>query len=143
MRLLLHSLAAGVLLLAGAGFGLAQAPAVPEPARNPELPPSAAPPAGPPASPAEQLEGCVAEMARLHQEEAALQAAPQDDDQKKKIEFLQKQIETLEKLMKLLADQLKKQSPAGVEKVANPGRHAGGALRPGGPARRGTGRRRR
>ena len=48
-------------------------------------------------------------MAKLHKEEAALQAGAQDDDQKKKIELLQKQIETLEKLVKLLADQLKKQ----------------------------------
>jgi len=123
MRLLLHSLAAGALLLAGAGFGLAQAPAAAEPERIPELPPlAAAPPAGEPAaaapSPGEQLQLCLAEMEKLHKEEAVLQAAAaQDDDSKKKIELLQKQVETLEKMTKLLADQLKKTAGPAVEKL--------------------------
>jgi hypothetical protein len=109
MRLLLHSLAAGTLLLAVAGFGLAQT----QPAAISELPPPgspllAAPPPAPQPQAAERLAMCLAEMEKLHNEEAALQAAAQDDEQKKKIDLLQKQVETLEKMTKLLADELKK-----------------------------------
>jgi hypothetical protein len=115
MRLLLHGLAAGILLSAGAALAPAQAPGAPSEG-NSGLPPMAAPPPGPSVSPAAQLELCVSEMTKLRTEEAALQAKPADDDQKKQIELLQKQIETLEKLVKLLADQLKRQSPV-LEKV--------------------------
>jgi hypothetical protein len=72
-----------------------------------------------PAPPAaEQLELTLLEVEKLRKEEAALQGGAQDDEQKKKIELLQKQVETLEKITKLLAEQLKKQ-PAGpaVEKL--------------------------
>ncbi len=125
MRLLLHSLAAGALLLAGAGRALAQAPAAPGPESTSELPllavpPLGGPPAAPPPATAEQLEACVLEIEKLHKEKAALEAAAaQDDEQKKRIELLQKQVETLEKMIRLLADQLKKQPPTGaaVEKL--------------------------
>jgi hypothetical protein len=115
MRLPLYGLGAGILLFAAAGLALAQPPA--EAGSDPALPPLPAAPASRPASsPAEDLELCVAEMAKLRAEEAVLQAKPQDDDQKKQIELLQKQIETLEKLVKLLAEQLKRQTPV-LEKV--------------------------
>jgi hypothetical protein len=121
MRLLPHSLLAGLLVLAGATAGPAQAPAAPERARN--LPPLGAPPVTPGAaaqpSTGEQLEHCLAAMEALRKEEATLQAAAQDDETKKKIDLLQKQIETLEKLVKLLGDQVKKLQATGaaVEKV--------------------------
>ena len=52
-------------------------------------------------------------------EESALPDKPADDDQKKKIELLQKQVETLEKQIKIVADQLKKMQAPGpaVEKL--------------------------
>ncbi len=113
MRLLLHSALAGLLVLAGATVGLAQAQKV----TAPEVtlpPPEGAPPVPASAPPVgDQLERCLHEIEALHREEAALQAGAQDDEQKKKIELLQKQVETLEKMTKLLADQLKKQPPAG------------------------------
>jgi hypothetical protein len=54
------------------------------------------------------------EIQFLGRQQAAVKAAPADDDQKKQIDLLQKQVETLEKQIKLLADQLKKQD---VEKL--------------------------
>jgi hypothetical protein len=124
MRLLLHSVLVGLLMLAGATVGRAQVPKAAEPVTN--LPPPAtarapavnSPPASQPSA-GDQLELCLHEMETLHKAEATLQAGAQDDEQKKKIELLQKQVETLEKMTKLLADQLKKQPPAGaaVEKL--------------------------
>jgi hypothetical protein len=103
MRLPHHGLLACLLVLASVTVGRAQvsAPPPPEPA------------------PGERLDLCLHEMEALRKEEAALQAGAQDDEHKKKIELLQKQVETLEKMTKLLADQLKKQPPAGatVEKL--------------------------
>jgi hypothetical protein len=143
MRFLLYNLAAGILL-AGAGFGLAQTPAGPEPVSNPALPPLAAPPAhvpvyvvGPqaarlveqpaaappavsPPAPGKQLQLCTMQVDELRKEQAVLQAAAiQDDEQKKKIELLQKQIVTMENQIKLLADQVKKLQSGGpaLEKV--------------------------
>jgi hypothetical protein len=142
MRILLSSLAAGILLLAGPGSSLAQTSAAPELGSNSELPQLAAPPPGappaasppfhlrlrarwqgpppdgPPAasppSPGEQQEWCVKELETLRNEEAALRgAAAQDGDQKKKIELLQKQIVTLENQIKLLADHVKKLQAGG------------------------------
>jgi hypothetical protein len=157
MRILLSSLAAGILLLAGAGLGLAQTSAAPEPGSSSGLPPPTPPganatglvslgaplaasppirgrlrvrqqadpppesmPAASPPSLGEQQALCVKELGNLLKEEAALQgAATQDDEQKKKIELLQKQIVILEKQLKLLADQLKKLQATGpaVEKL--------------------------
>jgi hypothetical protein len=96
MRLQLHKPVACLLLLAGTTVALGQVPG-----------------AATPASAGEQLEVCLHEMETLRKEEATLQAGAQDDEQKKKIELLQKQVETLEKMTRLLADQLKKQPPAG------------------------------
>jgi hypothetical protein len=96
------------LTVAGAA-AFAQAPGVVPPTPPPRE-------VAPPPSPAEELKQCAAEMEKLHNEEAALRAAAQNDEQKKQIELLQKQIETLEKLVKLLADQVKRQGPA-LEKV--------------------------
>jgi hypothetical protein len=53
----------------------------------------------------------VAEIEGLRKEQAALQAQTQDEDVKKKIEILEKQIQTLEDLVKLLAKKLEKQPP--------------------------------
>jgi hypothetical protein len=120
MRLIQHSLLAGLLMLAATTTLLAQAPAPPG-AANPAPPGATSENFSPnlQSSPGDQLERCLYEMQALHAEEAALQAAAQDDEQKKKIELLQKQVETLEKMTKLLADQLKKQPPPGatLEKV--------------------------
>jgi hypothetical protein len=102
------------MLLVGTAVGQGREPAAPAPTPSPEATeaaPAAQAPASPPA--AQQLEACLAEMTTLRKEEAALQAGAQDDEQKKKIELLQKQVETLEKMTRLLADQLKKQPPAG------------------------------
>jgi hypothetical protein len=124
MRLLLPSLLAALLVLAGATVGRAQAPNAPEPGSQLPRPEAASTtqtspqPASPPPA-GEQLETCLHEMAVLRTEEATLQAGAQDDETKKKVELLQKQIETLEKLVKLLGDQVKKMQAAGaaVEKV--------------------------
>jgi hypothetical protein len=80
-----------------------------------------APPASEP-SPGreEELVLLQQEIAALRkQQQAAQGAAAQDDKVKKQLELQQKQIETLEKMVKLLADQLKKQPPSGaaVEKL--------------------------
>jgi hypothetical protein len=121
MRLLLYSIGTGLLVLAVTTAGLAEGPNAPEPANTlpaleaTNLPPTSSPPTAQPPV-ADRLELCLHEMEALRKEEAALQAGAQDDEQKKKIELLQKQIETLEKLVKLLADQVKKQSPE-LEKV--------------------------
>jgi hypothetical protein len=112
MRLLPHSLVAGLLLLAGAAACPAQAPAAPD--AGAKLPPLMLPPPTPQPTTADDFQRCLSEMAALRKAEAAAQAGAQDDEQKKKIELLQKQIETLEKMTKLLADQLKKQPPGGV-----------------------------
>src|SRR6266851_2096666 len=127
-------------LLTGAGLALAQAPATSEPSLGHGLEsarlrggdvsdsalalPDDAPPAGqgaavaapadppmPPAAPtAANREAYLAEIKNLRQQQIALEAKPQDDEQKKKIELLQKEVETLEKMVRLLADQLQKQT---------------------------------
>jgi hypothetical protein len=60
------------------------------------------------ADPVEEFQARQAELEKLRYQQAALKAAPADDDQKKQIELLQKQVETQDKQIKLLADQLKK-----------------------------------
>jgi hypothetical protein len=131
MRLLLHRLGVvAAVLLAGTGVGLAQppttsAPGEPLPALDapapalltepPDLitpPPAANPEPAGPATP-QDLERCVLEIEGLRKEQAVLQAGPLDDEQKKKIDLLQKQVEVLEKMIKLLAEQLKKQPATG------------------------------
>ena len=115
MRFLLLSLVSGVLALAVACPGMAQAQVAGSPAPNlaPAVP-GEAPDGRDPASPAPGVATYVTEIESLRTQEAALQAQgqAQDEDVKKKIEILEKQIETLEKLVKLLAKQIEKQ-PAG------------------------------
>jgi len=123
MRPFLRSLVAALAIPAGAGLALAQAPAAPEPASAlPPLEAPGAPPASPtrvapPAGPA-SLKASQDQVAALREQEAVLKARADDDD-KKKIELLQKQLDTLEKQLKLLADEMKKLSGGGpaLEKV--------------------------
>ncbi len=115
MRLLLYSLAIGILVFAVVRSGLAQSPPVTPVAILAPPVPVAARPASAPVTPApgKDLDACVAEIEGLRTEQTALQARAPDDDQKKRIEILEKQIETLEKLVKLLAEQIKKQPASG------------------------------
>jgi hypothetical protein len=84
------------------------APVVPvaAPAPVPELPQQPA---------KEDIESHLSRIEQLRKEQAELKAATQTQEQKKRIELLQKQVETLEKMVRLMADQLKKQPPAGAE----------------------------
>jgi hypothetical protein len=110
MRLLLVSLLLALFMTADTRLGLAQAPVSPPPTAPP--PQLGTLPAAQPAS-GLSLDVCLLEIENLREQQAALQAKPQDDEQKKKIELLQKEVETLEKMVKLLADQLKKQPTGG------------------------------
>jgi hypothetical protein len=112
MRHFLRAFGAALLTLVVTRGTPAQPPAPPPAPQATGAPPAAAATALQP-PPAGAMEAALHEMATLRAEETALQAKPQDDDQKKKIELLQKQVETLEKMTKLLADQLKKQPPTG------------------------------
>jgi hypothetical protein len=107
-----------------------QAPQVPPPAASvasaqpaplPAAPAEPAQPAPVPAQPqaatAQDVEHYLAQIDGIRKEQAALKAGPPDDEQKKRLELLQKQVETLEKMVLLLADQLKKQGGAGVEQL--------------------------
>jgi hypothetical protein len=111
MRALQYSLVVATVVLAGTGFGRAQVPEyfpglTPGPRAGTTLPGLAPAPAT--AAP-NQLEVGRREIENLRVQQAALQAAPQDDEQKKKIELLQRQIVTLEKMVKLLVEQMKKE----------------------------------
>src|SRR5437588_4625673 len=120
MRLLRYGLATGVLLAASAGVSLAQPPGDPflesiqrtQPPAAPVTAPSPVP-VIPPSSEKGDLDSYLAQIDNLRKEQAALQAGAQTEDEKKRIELLQKQVETLEKMVRLLADQLKKQPAAG------------------------------
>jgi hypothetical protein len=119
MRLYLRIFLSGWLFAATAGIGWAQAPVdasdpppIPRAGRSGTAADSA--PQLSAANPAKEFEARQAELEKLRKQEAALKAAPVDDDQKKQIELLQKQVETLEKQVKLLANQIKKQD---VEKL--------------------------
>src|SRR5262249_61091611 len=94
-----------------------------QPAPSPTLVPAAAPalPAAAEAqAAAEEIAALLQQIDALRKEQQLAQQAPaqQDEQTKKRLELQQKQIETLEKMVRLLADQLKKQ-PAGpaVEKL--------------------------
>ncbi len=115
MRLLLHSLASGILLLVFVRPGTAQSqvanvpgPDLMQPIPKQQSGGSAAD--SPEAS--KSLELCLAEIANLRAMEAEIRTRPQDEDLKKKIDLLEKHIDTLEKLVKLLAEQMKK-APGG------------------------------
>jgi hypothetical protein len=62
---------------------------------------------------AEDLAVLEQKINSLRKEQQAAQAAPQDEQMKKKLDLQQKQIETLEKMVRTLADQIKKQPPSG------------------------------
>jgi hypothetical protein len=119
MRLFVRGLLLVALISTTARIGWAQSPTDPsEPPPVPQPrgsePVAGGVPQGAGADSAKEFETRQAELEKLRKQQAALKAAPADDDQKKQIELLQKQVETLEKQIKLLADQLKKQD---VEKL--------------------------
>jgi hypothetical protein len=110
MRLLLLSFVSGALVLAVACPGMGQPPAASAPVSSG----AAARPGGTgPASPAPGAALYLGEIDGLRAQQTALQAQAPDENQKKKIELLEKQIDTLEKLVKLLAKQIEKQSAGG------------------------------
>jgi hypothetical protein len=113
MRLLRNSLVIGTLLAAGAGISRAQSPGGPPPAVLPPAP-AAAPvqaptpaPVLPASSTTGEIEGLLAQAENQGKEQAAAQAGAQQDD-KKRIDLLVKQNETLEKMVRLLAKQVEK-----------------------------------
>jgi hypothetical protein len=115
MRLLLLGLAIGAWLAAGASSAVGQTPEGNTPASEPFIPgalPDTLPQSPPQAS--QDLEAGLRDIEKLRQQQAALQKkGATDADDKKRMELLQKQIETLEKMVRLLAEQLKKQPAAG------------------------------
>jgi hypothetical protein len=112
----------GAVLTAAASTALGQPtgskpsePAAPAPGLPGAVQDDRSPPSIPPSK---ELETTLQEIEKLRQQQTALQKGGQDEEQKKRVELLQKQVETLEKMVRLLAEQLKKQ-PAGpaVEKL--------------------------
>jgi hypothetical protein len=102
MRRLRHVLLLAACLATYLGAEGAQSPAETNPRQGSNL------------TNAQQLEDCLRTIDELRREKAVLQTSfQQDEEQKKKIELLQKQVETLEKMVKLLADQVKKQPAPG------------------------------
>jgi hypothetical protein len=100
-----YGLVVATILLAGTGGVLAQAPNPSEPG---------------PAS-ASTLDITLLEIEALRTQQAALSAAAQDDDQKKRIDILQQEIRTLEKMVNLLAKKVKETpaapAPANLDKI--------------------------
>jgi hypothetical protein len=143
MRPLYPAVLVGILVLGAANPAAAQSPGSdqeprtlhysksedvflrpdPAPPANPDLllqPPERylGPPAprevGPPEpDPQDKLTLLHQQLHRLQEQPAIQQVADQDDKLQKRLDLQQKQIEVLEKMVKLLADQLKKQPPAG------------------------------
>jgi hypothetical protein len=115
-----HQLTAlfGVLLLGGLNVAPAQTPAHITgltPASQPSQSNGAVsePASGPSGTATEQqLTALAQNAANLQKQQAAAQAAA---DQQKQLEILQKQIETQQKMIQLLMDQMKKQPAAGAE----------------------------
>jgi hypothetical protein len=114
MRRLRYSLVIGTLLATGAGISLAQSPDDHLREALPRVPTAAAPaqvPAPAPALPGSPTTGEIdvylAQIDELRKEQPALQAGAQQDD-KKRIDLLIKQNETLEKMVRLLAKQVEK-----------------------------------
>jgi hypothetical protein len=91
-----YSLVLTMILLWGTGGAPAQAP----------------PWNGPGTTPANDLKVTLLEMEALHKQEEALQGGVQDEDTKKRIENLQAQIRTLEKMVKLLAEKQPPKEPS-------------------------------
>jgi hypothetical protein len=130
MRFLLSSLVSGILVFAVVRPVMAQSQAADAPARgavvslpSPLAPPAkagpgqGAPPAAAPASPPAGTAMFVAEIDGLRSQEAALRKQAQDEDVKKKIEILEKQIQTLEDLVKLLAKKLEQGGGPAMDKL--------------------------
>jgi hypothetical protein len=108
----------GSLLAAGARNGWAQVPPSGPPGAGAPAPTAGSavqetPPLAASAAAATELEVRLLEIEKLRAEQAALQVGAPTEDQKKRLDLLQRQIETLEKMVKLLADQLRKQPAAG------------------------------
>ncbi len=119
MRLLLRTVVAAVLVASGASLVLAQPPAVPNSSTSlPPLEAPAVPVATTQPNAGDRLQAGQEQLTALREQEATLKARADDDD-KKKIELLQKQVDTLEKQIKLLAEEMKKLSGSGpaLEKV--------------------------
>jgi hypothetical protein len=125
MRFLRHGAVMGILALALSNTARAQAPApgnppgpYPGPAAagqaNPATPSGPGQPQNPGRTPEEELTVLRQEVLALRQQPEVRPVALQDDKLKKQLELQGKQIETLEKMVRLLADQLKKKPPAGV-----------------------------
>jgi hypothetical protein len=123
MKFLRYGLVIGVLLAVCGRTLQAQPPDAsprlpgPTPAVTPS--PQGRVPGGAPSTTDPTLRVCLTKIEELRTEEAALQKGAQDDQQKQKIELLQKQVETLEKMVKLLVEQVLKQQATGqaVEKL--------------------------
>jgi hypothetical protein len=105
MRLLRYGLAISTVLAAGAGVCLAQSPGGPVKEVPPRLP--AAAPVLPEATTTRDINTYLAQIDELRKEQPQAQAGAQQDD-KKRIDLLIKQNETLEKMIRLLAKQVEK-----------------------------------
>jgi hypothetical protein len=120
-KLLLPSLVAALILL-GDAPGRAQPPVPPDTGGPPplrEIGPALDADLLARAEPASSVDVCLAEIQELRRQQIAFlgKGKGADDDQKKKIELLQKQIDVLQKLVELLAARVKKipleKQPAG------------------------------
>jgi hypothetical protein len=113
MRLFAHIFLVPFLVLAAASSTPAQIPpARPEPQGAPisgqgESPAVSESPELKEGSKAQQLTACLVEIESLRQQQAAEQGQVQDEETKKRLELMQKEIDTLEKILKLLAEQVK------------------------------------
>ncbi len=115
MRLLLHTLLLGLLVLGELCEVHAQAPASavpPSPAAKGTLSEQAD--KGPEPTAVQRLEAYQENLKNLRKQQVAAQAGPADEKQKKQLELLQKQVETQQKMIELLVEQVKKQPPAGL-----------------------------
>ncbi len=109
-----------VAIVATAGPVPGQSSGTPTPAAQttpvPEPLPTADRPAQPPGG---QLQALVQNARELEAQQREAGKAPPGDDQKRRIDLLQKQIETQQRMIELLLEQMRKQSAAGapVEKL--------------------------
>jgi hypothetical protein len=123
MRLLRNGLVLGALLVAGTQVGLAQAPSgppVPAPTAGAPMEVPAPSPGLPSITATEDIHFVLAQANAAGKEQATLQAGAQQDD-KKRIDLLIKQNETLEKMVRLLAKQVEKleKQPSATPSIEN------------------------
>jgi hypothetical protein len=110
MRLHLQLAFLGMLLIGSLNLARAQAPISPPEPQNLQIPATSNAPEplfrdpGPTAD--SQMAGLAQDAANLQQQQAANQAAPTPDI-KKQLDLLQKQIETQQKMIQLLMEQVK------------------------------------